>query len=190
MRRRENQFEKERPPYNRPSPESSELAHFLFISAFDSERPEAQSPRLSAPQAHNDGERCFEHTSMPKCARCTESPGIRRRDCGGEDRDVRGTRPRRCQPLDGWEIRVSHVDYAPGRVGMAHQHQGFLFAYVLQGSVVAQVIGNGVSDEVRTYRTGEMFYEPIGSTHQVSKNASATEPARLLAINLLPKAAR
>ena len=92
--------------------------------------------------------------------------------------------------LDGWEIRVSHVDYAPGRVGMAHQHQGFLFAYVLQGSVVAQVIGNGVSDEVRTYRTGEMFYEPIGSTHQVSKNASATEPARLLAINLLPKTSR
>jgi len=90
--------------------------------------------------------------------------------------------------LDGWEIRVSHVDYAPGRVGMPHQHQGFLFAYVLQGSVVAQVIGNGISDEVRTYRTGEMFYEPIGSTHQVSKNASATEPARLLAINLLPKA--
>ena len=92
--------------------------------------------------------------------------------------------------LDGWEIRVSHVDYAPGRVGMPHQHQGFLFAYVLQGSVVAQVIGNGVSDEVRTYHTGEMFYEPIGSTHQVSKNASATEPARLLAINLLPKTAR
>ena len=92
--------------------------------------------------------------------------------------------------LDGWEIRVSHVDYAPGRVGMPHQHAGFLFAYVLQGSVVAQVIGNGVSDEVRTYRTGEMFYEPIGSTHQVSKNASATEPARLLAINLLPKSAR
>jgi quercetin dioxygenase-like cupin family protein len=90
--------------------------------------------------------------------------------------------------LEGWEVRVSHVDYAPGRVGMPHQHQGFLFAYVLQGSVVAQVIGNGVSDEVRTYRTGEMFYEPMGSTHQVSKNASATEPARLLAINLLPKA--
>jgi hypothetical protein len=35
-----------------------------------------------------------------------------------------------------------------------------------------------------------MFYEPIGSTHQVSKNASATEPARLPAINLLPKAPR
>jgi quercetin dioxygenase-like cupin family protein len=58
---------------------------------------------------------------------------------------------------------------------------------VLEGSVVAQVIGDGVSDEVRTYRTGEMFYEPIGATHQVSRNASETQPARLLAINLAKK---
>lgn len=91
--------------------------------------------------------------------------------------------------LDGWEVTVSHVDYAPGRVGQPHQHRGFLFAYVLEGSVVAQVIGDGVSSEERTYHVGETFYEPIGSTHQVSKNASATEPARLLAINLAKKVA-
>jgi quercetin dioxygenase-like cupin family protein len=89
--------------------------------------------------------------------------------------------------LEGWEITVSHVDYPPGRVGQPHQHRGFLFAYVLEGSVIAQVIGDGVSDEVRTYRTGEMFYEPIGATHQVSRNASDTQPARLLAINLAKK---
>jgi quercetin dioxygenase-like cupin family protein len=91
--------------------------------------------------------------------------------------------------LEGWEVTVSHVDYPPGRVGQPHQHRGFLFAYVLEGSVVAQVIGEGVSDEVRTYRTGEMFYEPIGATHQVSRNASETQPARLLAINLAKKEA-
>ena len=91
--------------------------------------------------------------------------------------------------LDGWEITVSHVDYPPGRVGQPHQHRGFLFAYVLEGSVVAQVIGEGVSNEVRTYKVGEMFYEPIGATHQVSSNASQTQPARLLAINLAPKQA-
>ena len=91
--------------------------------------------------------------------------------------------------LEGWEITVSHVDYPPGRVGQPHQHPGFLFAYVLEGSVVAQVIGEGVSNEVRTYRTGEMFYEPIGATHQISRNASETQPARLLAINLAKKQA-
>ena len=89
--------------------------------------------------------------------------------------------------LDGWEVVVSHVDYPPGRVGQPHQHRGILFAYVLEGAVVAQVLGDGVSAEKRTYRAGEMFYEPIGSTHQVSDNASQTEPARLLAINFLKK---
>lgn len=92
--------------------------------------------------------------------------------------------------LDGWEVTVSHVDFAPGRVGQPHQHQGFLFAYVLEGAVVTQVLGEGVPNDERTYRAGEMFYEPIGSTHQVSKNASATQPARLLAINFTKKAAR
>lgn len=91
--------------------------------------------------------------------------------------------------LDGWEITVNHVDYPPGRVGQPHQHRGFLFAYVVEGAVIAQVIGEGVSDEVRTYKVGEMFYEPIGSTHQVSRNASDTQPARLLAINLARKEA-
>jgi hypothetical protein len=33
-----------------------------------------------------------------------------------------------------------------------------------------------------TYKTGQMFYEPPGSTHQVSRNASETEPAKLLAM--------
>ena len=35
--------------------------------------------------------------------------------------------------LDGWEVTVSHVEYAPGRVGTAHQHPGFVLAYVLEG---------------------------------------------------------
>jgi quercetin dioxygenase-like cupin family protein len=81
--------------------------------------------------------------------------------------------------LDGWEVTVSHVDYPPGRVGTAHQHPGFVLAYVLQGSIVTKISGQG--DE-RTYNVGEMFYEQPGATHEVSKNASQTEPARLLAM--------
>jgi quercetin dioxygenase-like cupin family protein len=81
--------------------------------------------------------------------------------------------------LDGWEVTVSHVDYPPGRVGTAHQHPGFVLAYVLQGSIVTKISGQG--DE-RTYSVGEMFYEQPGATHEVSRNASQTEPARLLAM--------
>ena len=81
--------------------------------------------------------------------------------------------------LDDWEVTVSHVDYPPARVGNPHRHAGFVLAYVLQGAVVAKISGQG--DE-KTYAVGQMFYEQPGATHEVSRNASPTEPARLLAM--------
>jgi quercetin dioxygenase-like cupin family protein len=80
--------------------------------------------------------------------------------------------------MEEWEVTVSYVDYPPGRVGQVHHHAGFVLAYVLQGAVITKISGQ----EERTYRTGEMFFEPPGSTHEVSSNASATEPAKLLAM--------
>jgi quercetin dioxygenase-like cupin family protein len=81
--------------------------------------------------------------------------------------------------MDDWEVTVSIVDYAPGRVGSAHRHPGFVLAYVLDGAVITKISGQG---EEKTYTAGQMFYEQPGSTHEVSKNASQTEPARLLAM--------
>jgi quercetin dioxygenase-like cupin family protein len=81
--------------------------------------------------------------------------------------------------LDGWEVTVSHVDYPPGRVGTVHHHAGFVLAYVLEGSVITKISDQG---EEKTYHTGEMFYEQPGATHEVSKNASQTVPAKLLAM--------
>jgi len=80
--------------------------------------------------------------------------------------------------MDGWEVTVSEVDYAPGRVGQEHHHAGFVLAYVLEGAVVTRISGQPET----TYKAGQMFYEPPGSTHEVSNNASATEPAKLLAL--------
>jgi quercetin dioxygenase-like cupin family protein len=81
--------------------------------------------------------------------------------------------------MDDWEVTVSYVDYAPGRVGAAHRHPGFVLAYVLEGAVIAKISGQG---EEKTYAAGQMFYEQPGATHEVSKNASQTQPARLLAM--------
>jgi quercetin dioxygenase-like cupin family protein len=81
--------------------------------------------------------------------------------------------------LDGWEVTVSHVDYPPGRVGTMHHHAGFVLAYVLEGSVITKISGQG---EEKTYNVGQMFYEQPGATHEVSKNASQTQPAKLLAM--------
>ena len=81
--------------------------------------------------------------------------------------------------LDDWEVTVSHVDYAPGHVGAAHHHAGFVLVYVLQGAVIARISGQG---EEKTYTPGQMFYEQPGATHEISKNASQTQPAKLLAM--------
>ena len=88
--------------------------------------------------------------------------------------------------MEDWQVTVSIVDYAPGRVGTAHQHPGFVLAYVLEGSVVAKISGQG--DE-KIYTTGQMFYEQPGATHEVSKNASQTVPAKLLAMIFAKKGA-
>jgi quercetin dioxygenase-like cupin family protein len=81
--------------------------------------------------------------------------------------------------MNDWEVTVSYVDYPPGRVGAVHHHAGFVLAYVLEGAIVARISGQG---EEKTYGAGEMFYEPPGATHEVSKNASQTQPAKLLAM--------
>ena len=88
--------------------------------------------------------------------------------------------------LDDWEVTVSHVDYPPGRVGTPHRHAGFVLAYVLEGSVVAKISGQG---EEKTYNVGQMFYEQPGATHEVSRNASQTVPAKLLAMIFAKKGA-
>jgi len=81
--------------------------------------------------------------------------------------------------MDDWEVTISHVDYAPGRVGSPHRHAGFVLAYVLKGEVMTKVSGQGPA---KIYKTGEMFFEPPGSVHEESGNPSQTEPAQLLAM--------
>jgi quercetin dioxygenase-like cupin family protein len=71
------------------------------------------------------------------------------------------------------------VDYAPGGRSRPHRHgQAFVVGYVLSGA-----IRSGVNDgEERVYHAGEHWTEKPGAHHTVSENASATEPAKLLAI--------
>jgi quercetin dioxygenase-like cupin family protein len=72
------------------------------------------------------------------------------------------------------------VNYTPGGKSLPHHHgrSAFVTAYVLTGAIRSQV-ENG---ETRVYKAGEHWTEPPGAYHPVSENASATEPASLLAI--------
>jgi quercetin dioxygenase-like cupin family protein len=72
------------------------------------------------------------------------------------------------------------VKYEPGGNSPAHLHpkSTFIYATVLEGAIKSKV---NDGPEV-TYRVGESWSEFPGDRHAVSANASATEPARLLAV--------
>ncbi len=80
--------------------------------------------------------------------------------------------------MDDWQVTVSEITQAPGQAGRAHRHPGFVLVYILEGSVVTKISGQPET----TYTAGQMFYEPPGSTHEVSRNPSDTKPAKFLAL--------
>jgi quercetin dioxygenase-like cupin family protein len=82
--------------------------------------------------------------------------------------------------VPGKSIRGVLVEYPPGGSSEAHTHpsSAFIYATILEGAVRSQV-NDG---PVKTYRAGESFSEFPGDRHAISGNASATAPARLLAV--------
>jgi quercetin dioxygenase-like cupin family protein len=82
--------------------------------------------------------------------------------------------------IPGKSLVALVVDYTPGGASPSHTHakSAFIFGYVLSGEIESQV-NDGPR---RVYRAGESFYETPGSRHPVSRNASKTKPAKLLAV--------
>ncbi len=82
--------------------------------------------------------------------------------------------------VPGKSLKAVVVDYAPGGASPGHTHAGsaFIFAYVVSGAIETQVNG----EAVKVVKAGDSFYETPGQHHLVSRNASKTEPARLLAV--------
>ena len=82
--------------------------------------------------------------------------------------------------VPGKVLLAAEVDYPPGAASPSHTHpaSAFIFAYVLSGEVESAVD----DEKPRIYRAGESWYEAPGARHRVSRNASRTKPAKLLAI--------
>ena len=80
----------------------------------------------------------------------------------------------------GKSLKGVLVEYAPGGSSPAHVHakSAFIYATVLEGEIRSQV-NDG---PVKVYHVGESFSEMPGDRHMVSENASATKPAKLLAV--------
>lgn len=83
-------------------------------------------------------------------------------------------------PVANQQGQMLTVEYAPGEASNPHMHNAHVFVYVLEGSIVMQVSGG---EEV-TLQAGETFYESPDDVHAVSRNASATEPAKFLVVLL------
>jgi quercetin dioxygenase-like cupin family protein len=89
--------------------------------------------------------------------------------------------------VPGKTLTAVVVSYAPGGKSGPHRHAGSVFAYVLSGAIRSQ---NSATGPAKVYNAGESFFEPPGSEHLVSENASETEPASLLAVFVADDGAR
>src|SRR6266699_6912792 len=81
--------------------------------------------------------------------------------------------------VPGKSITTVVVNYAPGGKSASHHHAGSVLAYVLSGEIRSE---NSATGPAKVYKAGESFFEPPGSSHLISENASASEPASLLAV--------
>jgi quercetin dioxygenase-like cupin family protein len=82
--------------------------------------------------------------------------------------------------IPGKSLIAVVVDYPPGAASVPHTHakSAFIYAYVVSGSIESKV-NDGPT---RIYKAGESWSETPGATHSISRNASKTEPAKLLAV--------
>ena len=80
--------------------------------------------------------------------------------------------------IEGREAVVLEVVYPPGVASASHRHNAHTFVYVLEGTVEMQVAGG----ELLKLVVGQTFYETPNDIHSVSRNASDTEPAKILVV--------
>ena len=92
--------------------------------------------------------------------------------------------------VPGHNLVVVELNFAPNAAppstsehhARGHHHPGSVYVYVTQGAVRIGVEGQ----PVRVVRAGESFFEPVGAHHIINENASATEPARAIAVMIVP----
>ena len=83
------------------------------------------------------------------------------------------------------DISLIEVTYPPATGSPPHLHANGVIAFVVSGTIVSKV-DDGAE---QTFHAGDAWWEPPGAIHRVSRNASSTEPATLLAIYVAPRSA-
>lgn len=84
--------------------------------------------------------------------------------------------------MEGKEVLLQLVEIAPRGASGNHYHPGHETNYVLEGSVIVEMEGHSS----RTLKAGDSSYIPAKHIHG-GKNASATDPAKLLVFRIHKK---
>ncbi len=80
--------------------------------------------------------------------------------------------------IPGKRVTVVRVTYGPGGFTPPHRHGGSVTAYITKGQIRSQ-LNDG---PVEIFEVGQSFFEPLGTIHRISANASNTEWAELIAV--------
>ncbi len=73
--------------------------------------------------------------------------------------------------MPGKRVTVVRVTYGPGGFTPPHRHGGAVTAYITKGQIRSQ-LNDG---PVETFDVGQTLFEPPGTIHRVSANASNTD---------------
>jgi quercetin dioxygenase-like cupin family protein len=95
------------------------------------------------------------------------------------------------EDMPGMNLTVVELVFEPNpappstaeRHRRGHRHPGSVFVYVTQGAVRLALEG----EPVQVVQAGETFFEPPRAHHIITENASATEPARAIAVMIVPE---
>ena len=82
--------------------------------------------------------------------------------------------------INGKEAQATMLEltYAPGGSTLPHHHAGSGLIYVIEGDYKSKIS----NQPLKTYHQGEAFFEPAGTIHEVSANASTEKPVKFLVI--------
>ncbi len=80
--------------------------------------------------------------------------------------------------VPGYKLTAVTVVIEPGVVSPAHRHGGFVFVYVLEGTVRSQLNDGDVVE----FKAGQSWVEPPGTLHSLAQNPSDTEKAKILVV--------
>jgi quercetin dioxygenase-like cupin family protein len=75
-------------------------------------------------------------------------------------------------------VQAAIIELAPWAGAPRHRHDVAVLAYVLEGIVENQFDGGTIV----THKPGESWWEAPGTVHDVARNSSKTERARLLVV--------